>query len=145
MNKHNYKFAYVYIYNLLNCDDESMKWPLTIESMETLKEACDKAKKYDELTKIPTLEKVKKEWKDLGYEWIEELYTDSIVLKKTVEEPLLKNDTHIVTYFISINIIDKTYRAEKRSCFACEGKVLTLQEHQLITKTIQALGESNGN
>ncbi len=40
MNK--YLEAYKYIEGLLNCDDESMRWPLTIRSMEAFKELTEK-------------------------------------------------------------------------------------------------------
>lgn len=43
MNKKDYEFAYKYIYNLLDCDKESMKWPLTIKSMGAFKELVEKA------------------------------------------------------------------------------------------------------
>lgn len=35
--------AYKYIYYLLKCDDESMRWPLTIDSMQLFKELAEKA------------------------------------------------------------------------------------------------------
>lgn len=124
---------------LLNLDENGCGYLLSFRLFKQIKQDLERLEK---LTYQPTLEEVKKEWEELGYEWIEKLYTDSIVLKKTVAEPWLGNDTYTITYFISIsiNVINKTYRAEKRSCFACEGKELTLEEHQLITKTIQALG-----
>lgn len=58
MDKKDYKLAYDYIYNLINLDDESMKWPLTIDSMAIFKELVD-----EKLNK-PTLEEVKKEWEE---------------------------------------------------------------------------------
>lgn len=94
----------------------------------------------DEKLAKPTKKEIKKEWKELGYKWIEKMYVDSIALRKTVEEPWLKNDTHKVNYFITINVINKTYRAEKFEWFACKGKALTFQEHQLLTKTFKWLG-----
>lgn len=37
-----YEFAYKYIYGLLECDKESMQFPLTIRSMAAFKELVDK-------------------------------------------------------------------------------------------------------
>lgn len=61
MDKKDYKLAYDYIYNLLNLDEESMKWPLTIDSMSIFKELVD------EKLNNPTLEQVKQEWGNAGY------------------------------------------------------------------------------
>lgn len=82
-----------------------------------------------ELTKqyeSPTLEEVKKEWEELGYEIIED---NNIRLK-------LKKGLST----IQISKIKKVYK----KVIGCEednrGNFLTLQEHNLLTKTFKALG-----
>lgn len=122
MTKKDYKLAYEYIYGLLNCDDESMRWPLTINSMNIFKELVD------EKINNPSLEEIKKEWEELGYKWFENDY--KIELITTVND--------FVTN-IYLDKVDKKY-----CCFdggTEEGYVsITIQEHQLLTKTFKALG-----
>lgn len=64
MDKKDYKLAYEYIYNLINLDDESMKWPLTIDSMNIFKELVD-----EKLNK-PTVKEIIKKWEEKGFEII---------------------------------------------------------------------------
>lgn len=116
MDKKDYKLAYDYIYNLINLDDESMKWPLTIDSMAIFKELVD-----EKLNK-PTLEEVKKEWEDLGYVCEEGACHLTLRYKRT------NNIIHIWE--------DHTYRVDDW---------LTFQEHQLLTKTFRALGWDKEN
>ena len=79
--------------------------------------------KYDELTKTPTLEEVKKEWEELGYDLTrhERLFLE-----------FEKGDTYIMLYNY------ETVKYEKYS-YAYSQKI-TLKEHQLLTKTFRALG-----
>ncbi len=102
------------------------------------KDCVPKMKKHiEEMTSV-TLEQVKKMWEELGYEWIENIYVNSIGLRKVVKEKFFTGE-HEVTYLIIIDFVDKTYSATKGSCFTKEGIELTFREHQLLTKTFKAL------
>lgn len=78
----------------------------------SLKELVDKEKS-------PTLEEVKKEWEELGYEF--ELYSHSIQLINSS-----KNNEIIIWL-------------NNPRCYDC-GNSISLKEHQLLTKTFKALG-----
>lgn len=119
MDKKDYKLAYEYIYNLVNLDDESMKWPLTIDSMNIFKELVD-----EKLNK-PTLEEIQQEWEALGY-----------FFTKTTD-----NQICLHTKYNGENIILElsNYTYVKYDNYA-EPMDITLQEHQLLTKTFKALG-----
>ena len=79
----------------------------------------------------PTLEEVKKEWEELGYEWrIPKEYPHMIWLVNDDEEERL-------VLRIKINTQSKTYW----KLWGDGGfDKLTFQEHQLLTKTMKALG-----
>lgn len=79
-----------------------------------------KAVKYDKLTETSTLEQVKKEWKELGYEF-----------KNVGEYIIITRNFGKFSTDIYINYLTKTYSMFKN---------LTFQEHQLLTKTFKALG-----
>lgn len=91
----------------------------------------DKANKYDELTKTPTLEEVKKEWEELGYEWV----NIDLHLMRLISEDL---DTIII-----INNKTKCYAVSEYSHM--EYQFITDKEHQLLTKTFRALGWFDAN
>lgn len=93
------------------------------ECRPLLYEACDKAKKYDELTKTPTLEEVKKEWEELGYECICD------------DEDLLEFKHKFLPQNIEFNKEHNWYGS------TCNDITqFNIQEHLLITKTFRALG-----
>lgn len=71
-------------------------------------------------TKSPTIEEVKREWEEKGYSWIET--RDEILLMSKKKQ-------------IFIDKRDKMY-----SCSGHSTNLITFQEHQLITKTMKALG-----
>lgn len=123
MDKKDYKLAYDYIYNLLNLDEESMKWPLTIDSMSIFKELVD------EKLNNPTLEQVRKEWEELGYEWEEDSLSISITKYNALNKP-----SRVITLYKH----NKEYDCTRSSMWRVS--CLTLQEHQLLTKTFKALG-----
>lgn len=119
MDKTDYKLAYDYIYNLINLDDESMKWPLTIDSMNIFKELVDE--KLNE----PTLEQVKKMWEENGWKVSEDGYFETITFIKG--EKGIEFDIKDKTYF--------TFQKElEHNSFDIDCKL-----HALITKTIKAL------
>lgn len=124
-----------YIPNAVNL---TMNLDLLQKDIVIFQELVDKEKTY-------TKEEIKKEWEALGYKWDEKLYADSIALSKRVEKTWLKNETYTETHFIIINIINKTYRAEIFRWLGCEGKPLTFQEHNLLTKTFKMLGWEDSN
>lgn len=125
MSKKDYKLAYDYIYNLLSLDEDSMRWPLTIDSMDIFKELVN------EKINNPTLEEVKKEWEKLGYEWrIPKEYPHMIWLVSDDDEP--KWVLHI-----KINTQSKKYW-KRWGDLSVEP--FTFQEHQLLTKMFRALG-----
>lgn len=79
----------------------------------------------------PTLEEVKQEWEELGYEWrIPKEYPHMIYLVDDDDEP------HWVLT-IKINTQSKKYwkRWGNMDCGS-----FSFQEHQLLTKTFRALG-----
>lgn len=84
--------------------------------------------KLTEQYESPTLEEVKKEWEELGYKWFEDDY--KIRLITTVND------------FVKEIYLDKVDR--KYCCFdggtGEEYDSITIQEHQLLTKTFKALG-----
>lgn len=73
-----------------------------------------------EKEKSPTLEEVKKEWEALGYIWKENSSAINLYGKKYGLHILLSKD-------------DKEY-------FRYDTANFTFQEHQLLTKTMKALG-----
>lgn len=79
----------------------------------------------------PTLEQVKKEWEELGYEWrIPKEYPNMIWLVNDDEK-----EKWVLR--IKINTQSKTYwKLWGDGCF----DKFTFQEHQLLTKTMKALG-----
>lgn len=100
------------------------------EAVDLVKEACDKAEKYDELAKTLTLEEVKKEWEELGYEWREINLYIRLIQNKIEWQGYTKE--------IYIDKGTKTY-----CCFneETEDDYLYIEplEHQLLTKTFKAL------
>ena len=70
-----------------------------------------------------TLEEVKKEWEDLGYIWIKG--HNYICLRSDFDELYAKKEIRIILY--------------AKQYYKVSG-LLTLQEHQLLTKTFKALG-----
>lgn len=90
-----------------------------LEKIETLQELIDKEK-------VPTLEECIKEWEALGWKVIENC-SIRIKLKSSLST-------------IQISKIKKVYRKVIGKEENNIGNFLTLQEHQLITKTMKALG-----
>lgn len=76
----------------------------------------------------PTLEEIKKEWEKLGYKWFEDNYKIELI---TTIDDFVKE--------IYLDKINKNY-----CCFdggtGEEYSSITIQEHQLLTKTFRALG-----
>lgn len=112
------------IYNFIdNNYDEAFKMVYN-KQFKLLQELVDQ-------TKTPTLEEVKKEWEELGYEWVEnEIYINIIKKYEGID-------------FDVILSIDK--RTRNYCCFeddGCDNRSLniTYREHQLLTKTFRALG-----
>lgn len=96
---------------------------------DLLQELVDKEKPY-------TLEEVKKEWEELGYEWrIQKEYPHMIWLVNDDEE-----EKWVLT--IKINTQSKKFW-KKWGDLSIEP--FTLQEHQLLTKTFRALGWDKEN
>lgn len=89
---------------------------------EIIKKDLDK---LEELTKVPTLEEVKKEWEELGYEWIDNC--DFIELLNKSKEELFVIDT----------IHKKFAKSDDKVKFTL---YVTFKEHELITKTFKMLG-----
>ena len=84
--------------------------------------------------KSPTLEEVKKEWEELGYEWCASSNNKHIVLIKEIKNDMYNGDYNKI---ISINSIIKNY-----ACYIDENysyDAITFEEHQLLTKTMKAL------
>lgn len=75
-------------------------------------------------TKSPTLEEVKKEWEELGYDIYQERYFIAIKSKTKKME-------------IIINSKNKYYFKRDDDNF---WETITIQEHKLLTKTFKALG-----
>lgn len=87
--------------------------------------------KYDELTKTPTLEEIKKEWEALGYEWRTPIdYLHMIYLVNYDDEP---------EWLLTIKINTQSKRYWK---IWDDGNFdsFTFEEHNLLTKTFRALG-----
>lgn len=91
---------------------------------EDLKLITDEFYRLRELEKTPTLEEVKKEWEELGYEIYQE--------KKYIA---MKNKTKKIE--IIIDFKDRDYFKRDDDNF---WEIISLQEHQLLTRTMKALG-----
>ena len=91
----------------------------TKESLHTLQELVDKEKS-------PTIEEAKKEWEELGYEWIEDNYF--ICLKYSYK------------YAEDKIIIEKHTKKFWKEDGHFEMLAFNFVEHQLLTKTFKALG-----
>lgn len=80
--------------------------------------------KYQELTKTPTEEEIKKEWEALGYKWKKREHL--ILLYERKKDKMICINTMIYGY----------------SCGNSDdiSLILTFQEHQLLTKTFKLLG-----
>lgn len=116
MNKKDYKLAYEYIYNLINLDDESMKWPLTIDSMNIFKELVD-----EKLNK-PTVEEIIKKWEEKGWKW----------------------ETKGGVYYVSNKDNDDIEFCQKRKgCIFCGEIGISIELIELIHKTLNALEVEN--
>lgn len=82
-------------------------------------------------TKQPTLEEVKKEWEELGYEWrILNDYPHMIHLVNDDDEP---------KWILVIKINTRSKKYWKR-WGDLSVEPFTFEEHQLLTKTFRALG-----
>lgn len=89
------------------------------------KDCVPKMKKHiEEMTSV-TLEQVKKEWEELGYEWIDNC--DFIELLNKSKEELFVIDT----------IHKKFAKSDDKVKFTL---YVTFKEHELITKTFKWLG-----
>lgn len=141
MNKTDYKLAYDYIYNLINLDDDSMKWPLTIDSMNIFKELVD------EKINKPTLEEVKKEWEEEGYSfkiYNDEYHNGNVYKRCVIYKEIFMNKRLIVLHYwnktITFNYFWETFDDEGYTVNKYMSFDITFQEHQLLTKTFRALG-----
>lgn len=117
----------------MTCDEELLQDNYNIlfasQLEEIIRKDLDKLEKsswkYDVLP--PTIEEVKKEWEKLGYKWFEDDYKISLIT--TVND------------FVKEIYLDKVDR--KYCCFdggtGEEYDSITIQEHQLLTKTFKAL------
>ena len=112
MNKKDYKLAYDYIYHLINLDDESMKWPLTIDSMNIFKELVD-----EKLAK-PTEEEITKEWEEKGWK--------ITISNREIE---IENNKSLSTIYI-----------DKKDKMFWSTHYLPVDLIQLLTKTFKMLG-----
>lgn len=89
-------------------------------------------------TKTPTKKEIIKEWKKLGYKWLDGKNCLS----------LFKADEVILGFAKTINIsfVRKHYSAVyeenmyDEECYTCGPCDITFQEHQLLTKTFKWLG-----
>lgn len=79
----------------------------------------------DEQSRIPSLEQIKKEWEELGYEFTIYTAEDDTMRKFDIS----KNGEKIILWY------DHSYSKVGNTdhCF-------TIQEHNLLTKTFKALG-----
>lgn len=117
-----YESAYEYLLGLLELEDD-IKWPLVKQSMQRFKELIDLHSQPE-----PTIEEVKKEWEDDGWEWKE----GGIYIE------LIKNNEDY-NIEISIDKIDKTYCCfEDDDCDQTSLRI-TFKEHIRLTKTFRAL------
>lgn len=126
MNK--YQEAYEIIFDDLvpmpELNERNRDW--LFQCMDIIQQAVVKANKYDELTKTPTPEEVKKEWVELGYSWLE------------CDPMFIRLENKLSNSYIVINKFSKTYK-----CFGNRdytGNYLTMPEHNLLTKTFRVLG-----
>ena len=98
------------------------------QAIDTIIEACEKAEKYDELTEIPTPEKITEEWKALGWKFRK--------IKYGFEVAKMLNNQYVQIFALKfkkeITILAQNV-ATKAPLF------INLQEHQLITKTFKML------
>ena len=104
------------------------------KDVDLVKEACDKADKYDEKEKSPTIEEAKKEWEDLGWNW-HYFYNENGIWNKyriTKYVPSRKRDDS-GDYQLEIYLCDNT------KTFNINFD-MDMQEYQLLTKTFKALG-----
>lgn len=135
MNKKDYKLAYDYVYNLINLDDESMKWPLTIDSMNIFKELVD------EKLNNPTLEEIIKEWEKLGYRRIADY--GCIHLVKEMKNNMDKNKTTYYHFEIAKDYCAHYYSYTVEESLSFFGEiyvcVIKREECHLLTKTLKAL------
>ena len=120
-----------------NCHDENGCTSCDIEKIcnATAKYWVDTLQELVDQNKVYILEEVKKMWEELGYEWCASNNNKHIVLLKEI-----KNDMYNGNYnkIISINSIIKKY-----ACYIDESyshDAITYQEHQLLNKTLRALG-----
>ena len=101
------------------CNATAKQW------VDTLQELVDK-------TKTPTLEEVKKEWEELGYEWRTPIDYPHMIY-------LVDNDDDELKWVLSIKINTQSKKYWKiwgDEVFAS----FTFEEHNLLTKTFRALG-----
>lgn len=89
-------------------------------------------KTYD---KVYTLEQVKKEWEELGYEWCASNNNKHIILIKEIKKDIYNGDFYKI---ININSITKNYACYINESYSYDD--ITFQEHNLLTKTFKALG-----
>lgn len=100
------------------------------KALENIKSALPNVHAFKEELKVlenktPTLDEVKKEWKELGYVWTEGvMYIHLIRLEKD----------------ICISKMDKEYECYDADDYDNQSLTLTFKEHQLLTKTFKALG-----
>ncbi len=83
--------------------------------------------KYDELTKTPTLEEVKKEWEEEGYR----MYINA-------REFTMFDNANIISLYKDDILIFNIYVDERM--YTCRIIEIPLEIHQLLTKTFRALG-----
>ena len=96
---------------------------------QDLKLIVDEFYRLREKIKIPTIDEVKKEWEDIGYEWFEN--GGIIVLQQQIQY----TNKYVI---ITINLGKKAYWkiVDDNLNFI----PFSFQEHQLLTKTFAALG-----
>ena len=98
----------------------------SIKTINAVDEAYEELyKKIEELTKIPTLEEVKKEWEDLGYKIVRHERRELIFKQK-------EDGTIFTMWYFNNLCYSKYWNGTPES--------ITLQEHKLLTKTFKALG-----
>lgn len=125
MDKKDYKLAYDYIYNLINLDDESMKWPLTIDSMNIFK------KLVDEKLNKPTLKEIIKEWEEKGWE-VKENTDHHLLFRYHKEDNAVEIFKRDLSYMFYQWFDDGTQLS------------IPFDLHNLIHKTLKALDVENG-
>lgn len=136
------------IYNLVHLSKAKMSFDGVYIDRKQLKQDInvlwDLYNKYQELinqNKVYTLEQVKKEWKDAGYELINDYCSDFHFVKKE-ENTIYNRPTY--RHFVVEKVNGGRYFAY--SSFAKDNDfinrqyiIISFQEHQLITKTLKAL------